>query len=535
MENLRVTRKHCPARAAVRLAGMGLVLAFLVCLAIPGDSAFAAPKKGGTFRATIPTDMTQPDLHKTSAQIDNGLLGMNVYETLFTFDKKFNIKPFLCKSYTYSADGLTLTLNLRQGVKFHNGAEMKAEDVKFSLDRCRDASIQAFHANNLKPVKEVKVTGPYQVQITLTKLMPDLLYFLATGNGTIAMMSKKDLEASGNKVTRPVGTGPYKFVTWERDSKIILERFDGYSSADGPIDGLLGKRNIYFDKIVYYVMKEPATRIMALDRGDVDWVSVLPYQQIDDLKKKKDIKVETGQPLDGGVWYGFYVNFNHPVLSKPDFRKAMAYALNRKEIAKAAVWGYGVPSFSIIPLEHPAHSASLDKTAPNYDPAKAKEYLKKSGYRGERIKILTSKNYTPMYDQVVAAQAMWAAVGINTDIEVVDWATHLARWRKGEHEILSFAPLVRYDPAANTMYLSKTNFFGYKNEKTFALHESLEKTNDSEKRNEIYRKLYDIVIKDAVVMVNFYIDSSFAFKPYVKGFESFDHSKGRIWNFYFDK
>ena len=182
-------------------------------------------------------------------------------------------------------------------------------------------------------------------------------------------------------------------------------------------------------------MKEPSTRIMALDKGDVEFTSVLPYHMIDDLKKRTDITVVSALS-PAAVWYMFYVNFNHPILADVNFRMAMAYGLDRTEITKAAVWGYGTPSFSVISPKLPAYSPDLEKMAPNYDPEKAKAFLKKTKYKGEKIKILTSKNYTPMYDQVVAAQAMWAAVGINTEIEIVDWATHLARWKKAEHEIL---------------------------------------------------------------------------------------------------
>ena len=201
-------------------------------------------------------------------------------------------------------------------------------------------------------------------------------------------------------------------------------------------------------------MKEPATRIMALDRGDIDAVPVFRTSRLTTSKRDKIFAVETGL-VPSAPWYMFYLNFNHPYLSKLDFRKALAYALDRKEITKAAVWGYGTPTFSIIHPQLPAYSPDLEKMAPYYDPAKAKEFLSKTGYKGEKIKILTSKNYTPMYDQVLAAQAMWAAIGINTEVEVVDWATHLARWQKGEHEILSFAMIGRIDPLSQTVPLGR--------------------------------------------------------------------------------
>jgi peptide/nickel transport system substrate-binding protein len=507
----------------------------LISAGLMGSTVWAAPKKGGTYRASMATDLTNMDLHKTQAQIDNAVLGMTVYEPLFSYDEKFNVKPLLCESFKMSADGLNLTLNIKKGVKFHNKMEMKAEDVKFCLDRVRDPKFPgAAQLNSLRDVKEVKVTGPYQVQMFLSKPIPNIFYTLATSVGTIGMMPKKVLESHDNKVLKPIGTGPYEFVAWERDTKVILKRFEAYSSADGPVDGYLGKRNRYFDQLIYNVMKEPATRIMALDRGDLDAVPVLPYQQIDDLKKRKDLQVRTGLAPDA-PWYLFYVNFNHPYLSQVDFRKAMAYALDRKEITKAAVWGYGTPTFSVIPPMLPAYSPELEKMAPQYDPAKAKEFLQKTGYKGEKIKILTSKNYTPMYDQVLAAQAMWAAVGINTEVEVVDWATHLTRWQKGEHEILSFAMIGRMDPLSQTINLAPTNYYNYKNQETFTIREAMQNTWDPQKQNELFRKLYELTCKEVPYMINFYIHNSIALKPHVKGHENFDLFGGRVWNYYFEK
>jgi peptide/nickel transport system substrate-binding protein len=513
--------------------GAGIVFVTLALVAMIAGPCLAAGKRGGVLRMTMATDMTQIDLHQTSAEIDNGVLGMTVYETLFANDGRNNVKPFLVENYQFSGDSLLLTLNLKKGVKFHNGEEMTAEDVKFSLDRVRDEKLPGFHVNNLKKVTDVKITGPYQVQLLLSAKLANLLDYLATDVGTIAIMSKKDLKANGNKVVIPVGTGPYKWVEWVKDSKLVLERFDDYSSADGPVDGLLGKRHQYVDRLEWYVMKEPTTRIMALDKGDVEFTSVLPYHMIDDLKKRDDIVVYSALPPDA-VWYMYYVNFNHPILADVNFRKAMAYALDRKEITKAAVWGYGTPTFSVISPKLPAYSPDLEKMAPSYDPEKAKSYLNKSTYKGEKLKILTSKNYTPMYDQVVAAQAMWAAVGIHTEIEIVDWATHLARWKKADHEILSFAMIGRMNPVAQTWNLSSGNFYGYKNAKIDELRNKMNDTVDLQERNRLFREIYKITCEEVPYMINFYINNTYAFKKNVKGFSDFDAYRTRLWNLYLE-
>ena len=119
---LKLVKRRWSALACVTL----MILAALVVMAGPSH---AEGKRGGVLRMTMPTDLTQLDLHQTSAEIDNAVLSMTVYETLFTYDGNNNIKPFLVESYEFSNDGLLLTMNLKKGVKFHNGEEMTAEDV----------------------------------------------------------------------------------------------------------------------------------------------------------------------------------------------------------------------------------------------------------------------------------------------------------------------------------------------------------------------------------------------------------------------
>jgi peptide/nickel transport system substrate-binding protein len=140
-----------------------------------------------------------------------------------------------------------------------------------------------------------------------------------------------------------------------------------------------------------------------------------------------------------------------------------------------------------------------------------------------------------MYDSVLAAQAMWAAVGINTEVEVVDWATHLTRWQKGEHEILSFAMIGRMDPLSQSWALGKDNYYSYKNQEAFTIREAMANTWDPQKQNELFRKLYDLTCQEVPFMINFYIHNSIALKPHVKGHENFDLFGGRVWNYYFEK
>jgi peptide/nickel transport system substrate-binding protein len=165
-----------------------------------------------------------------------------------------------------------------------------------------------------------------------------------------------------------------------------------------------------------------------------------------------------------------------------------------------------------------------------YQPELAKKLLKEAGYTGESLTITTSKNYPQMYDQAVAAQAMWAAVGINTKIEVVDWATVLARWTKGDHDILSFAMIGRTDPWAQTWAMSDKNYYGYKNPKVDELRDALLKTTDPKEINRIFRMIHAVSIEDVPFLINFYINTNYAVGPKLKNFDRFDLFIPRYWN-----
>lgn len=483
----------------------------------------------GTLRVAIPTDLTNLDLHKTTAQIDNWLLGSTVYEKLFSYDQNLNIKPQLAEKYTISSDGLAIIIDLRKGVLFHDASEMTADDVKFSIERVMSRELPGVHNTNLENVKAVKISGPYQVTIELKEPAANIvMFYLATTAGSTAIMPKKALEASGNKVVQPIGTGPYKFSSWEKDSKVTLERFDKYTKDKRTLSGDTGTKSAYSQKIVFMVMKEPTTRIMALERADVDLAGFLPYHQIEELMKRMDMTVYSELAADTRFNL-FFLGFKNPWLAKKDFRKALALALDRDDITKAAVWGQGAPSFSIILPLHSAYSKELEKMMP-YDPEKAKQLIKSTGYNGESLTITASKNYSQMYDQAVAAQAMWAAVGINTKIEVVDWATVLERWKKGEHDILSFAMIGRTEPWAQTWAMSDKNFYGYKNQKVDDLRQSLLKTTDQQEINKIYRMIQSVQIEDVPFLINFYINTNFAVSPKLKNFDKFDLFIPRWWN-----
>ena len=174
---------------------VNLILSVLFVGLIGGVFATAA-LGSGTLNVAIPTDLTNVDLHKTTAQINNWILANTVYEKLFSYDANNLIKPYLCESYTVSDDGKIYTLNLRKGVLFHNGEEMTAEDVKFSIDRARNKDLPSVLAQALQKIVDTKILAPYQVQIVLSEPSNSLLPTLASQVGALIILPKKLLGIS---------------------------------------------------------------------------------------------------------------------------------------------------------------------------------------------------------------------------------------------------------------------------------------------------------------------------------------------------
>jgi peptide/nickel transport system substrate-binding protein len=346
----------------------------------------------------------------------------HVYEPLYTFDAKWNIAPMLAEALPKtSADGKTLTIALRKGVKFHNGKEMKAEDVVASLKRWMEIAPRGKAVS--KEIASIDAKDAYTLVISLKTPYAPLLAHLALPSGFAAIMPK---ESIANPLKEFIGTGPYQFKERKPDQYVLLTRFDGYSARKEPASGYAGKREALLDELRFIPVPNANTRVEGALSGQYQFSDLLPAEAMSRLAGKPSVVPVITAP------FGFpYVVLNTTTgpLKNQALRQAIQAALNEKDIMTA---GFGDPKFFSVEGNHfpkgsPFYAMNGTQNYNQANAAKAKDMAAKAGYKGEPIKFLTSKQYEFHYRMALVMAEQLKMAGFKVDMQVVDWATLISR------------------------------------------------------------------------------------------------------------
>jgi glutathione transport system substrate-binding protein len=291
-------------------------------------------------------------------------MAKSFYEGLFGFDKDMKLIPVLADGYSVSKDGLVYTIKLKQGVKFHDGTDFKADAVKANLDRVTDP------ANKLKRyalyngnIAKTEVMDDYTARITLKTAFSPFINQLA--HPSSVMISPAALKKYGNKdiAVHPVGTGPFKFVEWKTADYLKVEKFDGYWKKGLP----------KVDTITWKSVPEGGTRASMLQTGEAHYAA-LPYELADTIKARSGLEVVTAPSI---MIRFLTMNTLQKPFDNPKVREAISFAINRDALIKVAFAGYGVPAPGYVPamVEH-----AVKTTLKPYDVARAKQLLAEAGY-----------------------------------------------------------------------------------------------------------------------------------------------------------
>lgn len=395
---------------AARLLGRIALVLLLMLLISPnfgsGPAAQVQPKKGGTLRVGLYNDVTTLD-PATTTNVPSIRVRNQIYETLLAWDKDTNLQPMLADRYEVSPDGLTYTFYLRKGVKFHDGSDFSAEDVKFSFERILKVSPRK---SDLVMVDKIDVVDPYVVLFRLKHVSP--LFLQATAMWYSHIMPKRNTEQQIQKygaIQDPVGTGPFKFVEWRRGQFIKLARFAEYKPRPEPASGLAGQKIAYVDEIILTPIKDNKIRMLSLEQDEIDYAERVPPEEADRLAANPKVVVKS---VPSTTWDALYFNCTLPPTNKKAVRQAIAYAINYDDINKAGYWGRGTVTNSLIPEAQGVWRTPEHKVGYKFDPDRSKRLLQEAGYKGEEITIVASTE--PPYDLVVQTlQAQLKKVGIN--------------------------------------------------------------------------------------------------------------------------
>ncbi len=505
----------------------------LICLTFVLQSgAFGSePKRGGMIRCQLATDIVSPDPHKSANTPTTEVL-MHIFEPLVAYGKNLEFVPVLAERWEISPDYQTYTFYLRKGRLFHNGREMVADDVKYSMERIMDPKTGSPRGPHLK-IKSIEVLDKYTVRFHMKGKDAGLLAVLAYIYPVMAIVPKEEVEKQGGTLKHPVGTGPFKFVEWKPDRHILLERFDQYEPIPEPMNGLGGARIVYIDQLKFIPIPEESVATMALLNKEVDFLLRVPFKKVNTFRKaysKQGIVLDEAPSYD---WYHIFISLNKPVTENLKFRKACAHAIDLKVVADAATLGYAVINPSIVPTNNPYYTP-YHKTWYKKDIEAAKKLLKDSGYKGEEVIISTTKKYQTMYDQALAVQSELAAVGIKTKIEVLDWPVFIQRLYAGDFQILSIGYGVRPDPALAYVVLKLSGLEDHYPEMT-KIRQEVAMTLDNDTRKRLFSEAHRIMY-EAIPMINFYNYTVFnAYQDYVKGYKIDSMNFPRFWGVWLDK
>ena len=384
------------------LALCALMTMSIALIGCSGDKA----KDSSEIVVGIPQDLEDSlDPHKALAAGTKEIL-FNVYEGLLKPDSQGNNIPAVAESYTVSEDLMTYTFKLRDGIKFHNGKNVTADDVKYSIDKFAGISdgseplVSAFSV-----IEEVNIIDDKTVDVVLNTPDTDLPTYLAMVSAAII---PKDNE---NPDTVAIGTGPYKYVSRSPQENVICEAFDDYWGEKANIKNVTFKVESNADSIV-----------MDLLGGSIDFYARLTIDQVKQLNDEFSVYEGTMNLVQA-----LYLNNNVKPFDDVRVRQALSYATDVDEILDITAEGKGTKiGSSMFPAFGKYYDESLSELYPT-DIEKAKELLKEAGYEnGFNMTIIVPSNYQPHIDVAQVLAEQYKKIGVNAEIQLVEWNSWLS-------------------------------------------------------------------------------------------------------------
>jgi peptide/nickel transport system substrate-binding protein len=422
------------------------------------------------------------DLVTSPAAAIKEVLYANVYEGLTRIDRASRVVPSLATEWSLSPDGLAYTFKLRHGVKFHDGTELTSAAVATSLARAVSAESSNPKKSMLTDVgMKVETPDPYTVVVKLARPLGLVPYLLGLGE-TVVMAPGVIADAKANAV----GTGPFKFVRWNKGDRIELEKNPAHWNA----------ANIKLNKATFRFVPDQQAAIAAMLAGDIDaFPNIGGTDAIDRLKKDPKLKVVIGNTEGKTI---VSINNKKPPLDDVRVRRALSYAIDRNAVIQGAMSGYGTPIGSHFSPNHPAY-IDLTGTYP-YNPEKAKALLKEAGQSNLQLSLkLPPPAYAQRSGELI--QAMLSQVGVKTTIESIQFPQWLDQVFKGKQYDLT---IISHTEAFDiNIYADPDYYFQYGKPAFKSLIDAALQAPSDELRNKALQDAQRMLADDAVCVFLF--------------------------------
>lgn len=503
--------------------------ALLACALLVGLAGTAeAVTRGGTFIYARYADSLLLDPVYNDANVDIWIL-TNLYDTLLqpTADGK-GVQPGLASEYQVSDDGLTVTLKMRPDIKFSDGSPITVDDVKWSLDRARDPKNGIWNFI-LASLDSVETKGADGVVLHLKAPDPTFTSALATFNAAILPMKPYEAAAGATMEEKakafaehPIGSGPFMFESWQRNTEMVLKRNPYYWQA-----GEDGKPLPYLDEIRFEIIPDDATRILKLQAGEVQGAEFIPYARVAELKNDAN--------LDMMLYPSTRVQFltvnvrptlkdgSKNLLSDPKVRQALNYAIDKNALAKIVTFDVGKPMVSFMSSVTPL--AVNNGPLYPYDAEKARALLKEAGVpEGAEVSCIGLAGNADETAILSTVQQMWAQVGVKLNIEYLDNATRTDRYRAADFQmrVSAWTDDIN-DPSEITSYFAyypniESLHGGWQDKSVDELFVKSQTEMDAEKRAGMYATIQNTYIESAPIFFLYESPYSVALRKNVKGF-----------------
>jgi len=457
-----------------------IVALFLALTCLFGMSACTGNQSaGGTVTVGITQEPSVFDPHTVVAAGDKEIL-FNVFEGLYKFDSEGNLNPCLATDVEISDDSKVYTFTIREGVKFHDGSDMTAEDVVYSLKRAaglldgQDAAL----VPELDSITSVEAADG-KVVVTLDAPNSELLSYF-----TVAVIPDDVADINAT----PIGTGPFKFDSYTIGQDVTLVKNDNYWIPELP----------YIDKAVFKITADMDAGLIELQNGTIDIYPYLTSDRADQLDPAAFNVLRKGS----NMVQIFALNNSVEPLNDKRVREAICYAINRDDIISVTMDGAGEPlTTAMSPAMGKYYDTSLDGTY-TQDINKAKSLLAEAGYaNGFNMTITVPSNYLVHVNTAVELKSELAAVGINCTINQVDWATWLSDTYTGrnyESTVIAltsnYAP---YDVLNRYQTEESGNFINYSNARVDEIMAQIPLETDEDVKTELYHEVLHILLEDA--------------------------------------